>query len=183
MRLVCGIKYGTDDLRCLKAADKAAVHLGVGYAPGMRGISIDFSGAANAALQSAKDTTSRRQSKGRMASLFDWLRGANGTPAETWKGVALQIGLAAVDKCTPGQITATLMLAALLGFNAITDTGKHRDTLEHAFKISPGGQPTAAAVGGGGQEHDHRRERPGSEVGRQGGKGVGARRRRGGGAG
>ena len=108
MRLVCGIKYGTDDLRYLKAADKAAVHLGVGHAPAMRGISIDFSGAANAALQSAKDVTSRRQSKGRMASLFEWLRGASGTPAETWKGVGLQIGLAAVDKCTPGQITATL---------------------------------------------------------------------------
>ena len=96
MRLVCGLKYGTGDLRYFKQPGKDAVHLGVAYAPNGRGITIDFSNAANAALQAAKDTTSRRSAKGRVASLFDWLMGNSSAP--TWKGVALQLGANALDK-------------------------------------------------------------------------------------
>jgi hypothetical protein len=133
-RVVCAIKYGTDDLRYLKTADKQAIELGIAYAPDQRGIAIDFSGATNVALQSAK-SSGQRQSKWRMAGLFDWLRATNDDKKETWAGAAAKVGLAIVDKCPPWQITATLMVTALIGMNNIADIHKQKNTLEHAFKM------------------------------------------------
>lgn len=132
-RIVCAMKYGTDDLRHLKAVDKRAIELGITYAPDQRGLAVDFSGAANVALQAANDAGEK--SKWRIAGLFEWLKGESKGGTETGLGAALKLGLAVVDKCPSWQITAALMLTVLVGFNNVADVYKQKNTLEHAFKM------------------------------------------------